>query len=103
MDDLNIQPQMYIQALNIYSTMIYIIVCLVTSIYAYLWRLFQSINSPKAENVRVRVQNKSMKAQFKKGALSYTPCQENKRLSSYLVMLAYSWYLFLAFEFVTVK
>ena len=36
MDDLNIQPQMYIQALNIYSTMIYIIVCLVTSIYAYL-------------------------------------------------------------------
>ena len=36
MDDSNIQPQMYIQALNIYSTMIYIIVCLVTSIYAYL-------------------------------------------------------------------
>ena len=39
----------------------------------------------------------------RKVALSYTPCQENKKLSSYLVMLAYSWYLFLGFEFITVK
>ena len=49
------------------------IACLVTSIYAYLWQLFQSTNSPKAENVRVRVQNKSVEAQFKKGCLKLHP------------------------------
>ena len=49
-----------------------------------------AISECKLPQSRVRVQNKSVKAQFKKGALSYTPCQENKRLSSYLVMLAYS-------------